>query len=211
MMANLFKQRNHRPTADQMKALKAIPETLTLMAMDEAEPFYYISSLDPGIGKTTGISSWVKTMCNKGKFGHVGILLCLDRFNQIEAFLDSCNLAEEQYGILVGNLNDRGVGNAAQILLTTKEQVLRRAKRRNFLDIEAFFYRGFPRPVRIWDESLLVGQPIAIDNWDIGALLKHAAECHEAVQYLDEMMQAIKLIGKTGIFSLPNIPIPEYQ
>ena len=44
---------NHRPSEQTMAALGDLTKTLAAMANGTAEPKYYLSSLDPGQGKTT--------------------------------------------------------------------------------------------------------------------------------------------------------------
>lgn len=128
IMQKEFQKYNHEPSWQQMEALNDILETLSLMAYGKAEPKYYLSSLDPGVGKSTAIGAWIKALLHiqEPQLDHIGVLLCVERLDEIEQFLRSMDLDEEHYAVVAQaghELNNSGLSSErvakARILLTT--------------------------------------------------------------------------------------------
>lgn len=161
----------HNPSPAQFAALHDLPETLTLLAKDELEEKFYLSSLHPGIGKSTTLISWVQRyQRNHKEYGDHGVIMCFDRHEEITRMIDDLKLPADSYAVKVADsdknqeLNANGLGssqiNDALILLTTKQQIYMPGERgRDFKDLSNLYYHGRPRKIRIWDESLTCGVP----------------------------------------------------
>ncbi|WP_129125955.1 hypothetical protein [Geomonas oryzae] len=218
-MMGMFAQYGHRPSADQQTALKAIQSTLTAMLMEEAGTKYYLSSLDPGVGKTTAIVSWLNvyiTMYPTGGHPH-GILICVDRLSEIERYVQDCKLPQDSYAVLAGKqewkLNQMGLGSEnidkALVLFTTKEQVRKRSQGVSIDSQSTFNYKGKPRAVKVWDESLLLGKDIVINPYDFGRLYTPLAMVSEELvlivqDTIHELTRWTKPVYRMPI--LPDLP-----
>jgi hypothetical protein len=176
----------HEPSADQWAALEWLAEQLAKQAVGIAKPAYYLSSLDPGVGKTQTLVAFIKTLIEDQRFAHVGVAVFANRLEELFTFPD------EDEGILSGGLvwdcfgddlkgaraqgkfavlthddawNDLGcTPSRGRVLFTTQVRLLTGAKDcGSFAGIADFHYQGQPRQIRVWDESLLPGYPITLD------------------------------------------------
>ncbi|ACH38761.1 hypothetical protein Gbem_1745 [Citrifermentans bemidjiense Bem] len=170
-----FKEKDHQPSSEMYQGLYNLQDTLTRMLSGDLDEKYYLSSLDPGVGKTSAIKAWLHVyLKRRTQYGDRGVIICFDRLDEIEQFIRSSAMPEDVYGVLVSGstsrgirLNDMGVGvdslDSAVVLLTTKQQIIKRTRRgRAFGGVSRFYYQGAPRVVRIWDESMTVGRSLTL-------------------------------------------------
>jgi hypothetical protein len=215
-MLEIFGKYSHRPAQDQLKALTAIQECLTNMLQGEADRRYYLSSLDPGTGKTTAIVSWLKAYMSifKESAPH-GVLICVDRLDEIQRYVDDCSLPDNAYAVLAGKsevqLNALGLGstntNKALVLFTTKEQIRRKGQTSDYEAIGVFQYKGTPRLIKVWDESLSIGKDIVINPFDFGRLFTLlATESEELVRILQRIMDDIMQCTTGDFYPIPILP-----
>lgn len=179
----IFEEREHKPSWKMRQGLFNLQGTLTSMLQGKAEEKYYLSSLDPGVGKTTAICKWLEVyLDNIETYGRHGILIGLERLEEIHAFVSDAKLPEDSYAVLVSDktdggkeLNSKGLGtdriDDALILFTTKAQLRLRTEGKLFSEVTSLFYLGQPRIVRIWDESLIVGKPLTLSRGQIAKLV----------------------------------------
>ena len=57
-----FDAYGHRPSQPQLKALDDLLRHLQWMADGELGPSYYVSSLDPGVGKTAAVRAYLQAL-----------------------------------------------------------------------------------------------------------------------------------------------------
>lgn len=212
----MFREYNHRPSKDQLTALRAIQDCLTMMVNDEAGHHYYLSSLDPGVGKTSAIVSWIKAYLDAYKENcPQGILICVDRLTEIWRYVTDCNLPHDSFAVVAGKteeaLNSLGLGhkgiNNALVLFTTKEQIRKRSQGVSIDEQSIFHFNGQPRAVKVWDESLSVGKDIVINPYDFGRLYTPLASASEdIVSMLQLTMQSILACASGTLFTLPVLP-----
>ncbi len=55
-----FQAFSHNPSPSQMEGLYDLLNLLNAMAEGKLEPLYFLSSLDPGVGKTRAIAAYFK-------------------------------------------------------------------------------------------------------------------------------------------------------
>ena len=79
----------HRPSEQTMDALTDIARTLEAMATGKADPKLFLSSLDPGQGKSTVLSYFIKTLLQHSMFDHVGVLVCVTRRDEIPKLINA--------------------------------------------------------------------------------------------------------------------------
>lgn len=212
IMQNEFKRYGHHPSREQLEALRDIHETLTAQADGRAEPAYYVCSVDPGVGKSLAIRAWIRAFLDDTDYDHIGLLLCVDRYDEIEAFANSISEADCVAIVTSGHpLNDLGLGaeksDQARVLFTTKEQLRRRSRGRCFTEVSKFFFQSRPRHVRIWDESLLVGEPLVIRRTSLGTLLDPVAHDQNLVDLIDEIITSVRDHRDGSTFVVPRLPV----
>jgi len=177
-MLTTFAERNHNPNTEMKQALMDIINTLSLMAYGEAKNYYYLSSVDPGVGKSTAIIEWLKAFIyGFPDLEEVGVLLCLDTYDEIKHYIEESKVPSDRFAVYVTKThenNNLGLGrentDQARLLITTKDQIKRRSKGNNFDSVSEFYYHGKPRQVRIWDESLFQGRGLQLKRSSLGSL-----------------------------------------
>jgi hypothetical protein len=216
----MFGEYRHRPSEDQKTALRAIQSTLTAMLMEQAGRRYYLSSLDPGVGKTTAIVSWMKTYMetHQGDYPH-GILICVDRHIEIDRYVTDCSLPVDSFAVLAGKdearLNSLGLGadnvSKALVLFTTKEQVRRKSKGISVDAQDVFKFNGKPRAVKVWDESLSIGKDIVIPVYDLGRLYTPLATVSDELVALVRNTMDDIVKSEESLFLMPEFPELPYD
>ncbi len=158
----------HRPTEEMYEALRSAALVLEHMADGTCPSNYFLSSLDPGVGKTSMVAQFSRNLLRSPKHKAVGMIICVARLSEIESLAAAMELDAQAYAAFTADerINKLGLGSArandARILFTSQQMVDRRSEGRLFADISEFHYQGKPRSVRIWDEALLPGAPITI-------------------------------------------------
>ncbi len=218
-LINAFAKFGHKPSQSQLIALLSIQESLTLMLFGIALPKYYLSSLDPGVGKTTAILAWLDAYLeNPFAYGNQGVLIALDRLEEIQRYIDDGLMPQECFAVLVNKyteegraLNKMGLGEKARdnamILFTTKAQVHRRCCCGNFEMVKAFQYHGQPRRVKVWDESFSIGKEAILNPYDFGRLLTGLNDTSPELS--DAVLQVVNDIKdhKNGdTYTIPELP-----
>jgi len=161
---------NHHPSAAQWQALADLATTLEAMANGTAEPRFYLSSLDPGVGKTQTLVKFLDVLLASHMHEHVGVLLCVSRLSEVKRMVDDSGIPAGMLCVVTSDAELNALGRAevndARVVITTQQMVERRLAERTFAKAGLFPYRGQPRAVRVWDEAFLPGQPItlAADN-----------------------------------------------
>lgn len=217
-MMDVFEKRNHRPSKAMLNGLKSILVTNTKMLLGEAQSSYYLSSLDPGVGKSTAIIKWIDAYLQcRDTYGNHGIIICFDRLDEIKRFVEECNLPNDSFAVIVSNVDQRGrdlnmtgLGiehtGEAQVLFTTKQQIIMKCKRDGFTDLQAFFYQGKPRRVRIWDESLIVGKELIIDRFELAGLASDVSRTDLTMALKIEDIAAELRCCKNGdVYLMPDL------
>ena len=167
------------------------------MAEGTCPPSIYVSSLDPGVGKTTTLIAFIKQVVEQGR-GDVGVLVCLSRLDEISRLVEEAGLGEEDFSVFTSDADINGLSSTppdqAQILFTTQQMLTRRCSGSSFSACREFHYLGEPRSVRVWDETLEPGQITTLSTDDLGGLLGTlrlvSSELADSVQDLQEQLRA---------------------
>lgn len=103
----------HAPTPAMWTALDAVATTLEQMANHTAEPTVYLSSLDPGVGKTSTVIHFIQSLLRSPAHCGVSVLVCVRRRDQIRAITEEAALTTEGFAVLTADpeLNALGCGN----------------------------------------------------------------------------------------------------
>jgi len=167
----------HDPSPAQWDAMADLVATMEAMAEGRADAKVFLSSLDPGIGKTTAVVSFIDNLLSHPDYTQTGVLLCINTLAEIEKLVNEAGIPSDMLCVWTSDpaLNAMGAAEAheAQVLITTQariDMILR--EHRSFLLSEELYFRGNLRAVRIWDEAFSVGHPISINNDDVYWLLR---------------------------------------
>ena len=138
---------------------------------------YFLSSLDPGVGKTEAIAIFIKVWKSSGFIPKGSILIGLQNKEEIRSLIKRLDLDDADYAVLTrdSDLNNLGRGDGrqrqARVLITTQQMIASRTKDRYFGSAKDFFYEDNPRTLRLWDESFIVAQPVTIPLASIHGLI----------------------------------------
>jgi hypothetical protein len=135
-MRKSFAERNHFPSTAQWEALEAVVRNVEQMADGTLKQVAYLSSLDPGVGKTQSVIHSVRALLKLERYSDIGVIICLGRSAEIQTIVREMRLADEQFAVLVANkkenshLNSMGNpdNNQARVLLTTQQMLESRSK-----------------------------------------------------------------------------------
>ena len=142
-----FAQRGHVPSLEMWVALRALAGTMEAMAEGRCPPAVYLSSLDPGVGKTTTVVCFLRALLASPDYTDVAALVCVRRKDQIEAIVEEAGLDDADFAVLTADagLNILGSGSPedARVLFTTHTMVEKRCEGRQFTKVRDFYC---PRP-----------------------------------------------------------------
>lgn len=168
---------------------------------------FFLSSIDPGIGKTLSVSCLLKAWKGSGFTPAVGVLIAVSRLDEISTYAQQAALAPEDFAVLTRSEQHNALGSASQgaaaILFTTQQMIGKRAKSGRVLS--EFFYKGEPRALRIWDESMVPEEALTVRIDDLGQLaspLRHKAP--EFVQGVQDFQAALWALEDGGEITVPE-------
>lgn len=205
-----FAERGHDPSPAMWKALGAAADTMATMAEGRCRPAIYLSSLDPGVGKTTTVICFLRALLASEVHANVAALVCAKRKDQIEAIVNEANLDPGNFAVLTADaqLNALGCGspNEARVLFTTHAMVERRCEERRFAKVAAFHFQGQPRAVRIWDEAILPGQTLTISRDALGFMFSPLrGRCPALAEDIEKLFTRLKDVEDGASICLPDL------
>jgi hypothetical protein len=159
------------------EALAAILQTMEAMADGRANRSIYVSSLEPGVGKSTAMLAFLKAMLASHDHDGVSALICIARLNVIEKLATEGGLPRNSFAVFTADRNEKlnalGCGDPehARILFTTHAMLERQCNGRPFAAVSAFHYDGRPRDVRVYDEAILPGRTLTVSRDSIMGLM----------------------------------------
>lgn len=175
-LAGYFSTRNHNPSPEQWDALAELAVALDDMANGTAKPVFFLSSLDPGVGKSQTLIHFVDALLESRAHEHVGVLLCVSRLSEVERMVQDIGIPPRMLSVRTSDERLNSMGGAdtdqARIVITTQQMIESRLAERSFVEASLFTFRGEPRAVRIWDEAFLPGRPITLAADDLAFVLR---------------------------------------
>lgn len=181
MTHDLFEKWGHGPSSDHWKGLAQIAGTYESMATGRfgsiQKNYRYMSSLPPGMGKTTVAVQGTKALLADPEFEGVGVIYFLSRLEEIKTLATLMDLPKEDFGAITSDEEINALGNPiperARVLFTTQQRLEAYSKNGTpFADMKELRFRGKPRQVRIWDEAILPSMALTIGELDLLRLLK---------------------------------------
>ena len=193
------------------EALRAGADIMEKMADGTCPPLVYVSSLDPGVGKTTTVICFLRALLASDAHSDVAALVCVRRKDQIEAIVKEADLSRADFAVFTADETLNKLGGAspanARVLFTTHAMIERRCERsRSFTEASAFHYQGEPRSVRIWDEAILPGQPLTVSRDTLASLLLPLrARFPALVAGIDDLVTKLRDMKTGMVICLPDL------
>lgn len=187
------------PSPKGMNAFKSLFDTLESALTGQLGPSYYLSSLDPGSGKTQAISCFLKAWKSNGFLPEGSVLVGVKTKEEIRGLVNRLGLDDADFACLTRDdeINALGLGkerrHEARLLITTQQMILSRTRDRSFSAASDFHYNGKARSLRIWDESLVLAQPITLSWTALGALAHELKGRHRDLS--DRIQAFVKSLG----------------
>jgi hypothetical protein len=207
-LSAFFRTHDHNPSGEMIAALTSVAATLEAMADGGCSRQVYLSSLDPGVGKTQTISHFIRSLLESDSHGDVGVVLCVSRLDEIRGLVGDMQLASDQFSVLTSDrgLNALGVPvDQGRVLFTTHRMIEVRCDGRSFDEVRELHWNGSARQVRIWDEAILPGQTVTITRDEIASLLKPVRSQHPRLALrLEQLFTDLKAQPDGTITELPD-------
>lgn len=175
-LLNQLKDNGSSPKADHKIALEVLLETLEAGLSDNLSQHYFLSAIDPGIGKSLAVSKFLQVWKERNFTPASSVLIGLSRLQEIEGYLKNSGLDKEDVAVLTSDpaYNELGVPReqhpSARVMFTTQQMIERRSRGKSFADAKEFHFEGEPRNLRIWDESLIPAAHLVVSADEIAAL-----------------------------------------
>eukprot|EP00903_Cladosiphon_okamuranus_P022579 g20774.t1 len=206
-----FKSRGHSPSDGMLDAIRDLLSTLEAMAEERCPDHVFLSSLDPGVGKTSAVVSFIKALRMSPRFDHqdTAVLICLSRLEQIKDMIRTTGLTKNEFAVLTSDEELNLLGSSdrqnARILFTTQSRIQLSSLGLRFEQVSEFQYRGLRREVVIWDETMLPATPITVNQYDISSLLKPLKTVSSTLRdLLEQTFDTLKSLKDKGMMTVPN-------
>lgn len=213
-LQNAFADYGHRPSADMWAALRDIARIIESMVKGDCDANYYLSSLDPGVGKTQTMIQTIKAIVSDPANQDVGVVVFLSHLDQIGEIVTDAKLDASKFATLTSDkkrgLKDVGLGQnrveEAQVLFTTQrrlEQMTINGAR--FAECSSLHFKGRARQVRIWDESLCPARSITVDRDSIVQLLQPLrTSMPDLADDLETIFNDLRALPDRSFYDLPD-------
>src|SRR5690349_18781651 len=99
-LENYFRSVSHNPSAPMWAALEDLAGCLAAMRQRRLKPAFYLSSLDPGVGKTRTVVSFLRALVSSPEHDEVGVLLGVSRLAEAEALVRAAELPTDRFAVL---------------------------------------------------------------------------------------------------------------
>jgi hypothetical protein len=205
---------SHDLSSTLRAALEDVVDCLVRMAEGTCEPVYYLSSLDPRVGKTQAVVHFLRALVASPEHRDVGVLIGVARLDEVRAYVKAASLSEGQFAVLTSDndLNALGSGKptSSQVLFTTQQMIEKRTAGRPMEATSDFRFRGRARQVRVWDEALIPAQPITLPLDDLGLLIRRYRPLNrELAEQLEELRDTLKQTAAGEGFGSATVEIPD--
>ncbi|WP_137141302.1 hypothetical protein [Azospirillum brasilense] len=188
------------------------------MANGTALPSLYLSSLDPGVGKTQALYAFVRNLVRSPAHAGVGVLICLGRLDEVSSFVKGMNafgtLPPTAVAVMTSDPKRNALGHLvpqeAQVLVTTHQR-LEQMRGRRLSEAAAFSFQGKPRAVRVWDESFLPARAVVLNTDAIASLLETLSTInHDLRNRIMAMVNEIEGLSDNSTYTVPDF-VTDYR
>jgi hypothetical protein len=192
-------------------AASALVETLEAGLRGNLDREYVLASMDPGMGKTLTVSRFLKAWSDRGFDPSSSVLMAFARIEQIVEFIQSSGLATSDIAVLTGDKKANALGvpegdhGSARVMFTTHEMIRRRTRMRSFADAADFHFQDQPRTLRVWDESLVLAEGIALRLDDIDGLAsKFRQVSPKFIAAVEEFQTTLRIAPVNTLVDVPE-------
>lgn len=202
-------------TPDMWAGIEDLTLCLQRMADGEADQTFFLSSLDPGVGKTQTVLAFLLSLLSSPRHEGVGVVVFTFTKEEIKTFVKEAlavGLPKHTFAARVQKddreVNELGCGDPerARILFTTQQRLLTICTDRKFSEVAEFRYRDCARRVRVWDESLLPAHPVLLDGRQIAGLYPHLPKDRTGlVDDLDRFRECLKTAEDRSLIDIPDL------
>jgi hypothetical protein len=192
------------------KALSTILDALEAGLRGKLTPSYYLASLDPGMGKTLAVCSFLKAWKGLGWEPDSSILIGVSRLDEIKTYVERSGLSKHELGVFTrsDDHNSLGVSQAhhkdARVLFTTHQMILSRARGRLLREVSELQFQGGARTLRLWDETLLPAHPIALRRDTLLGLAESFRPTHP--EFLEAVADFVGGLKDEDVGTLIRVP-----
>ena len=131
-----FDSVGHFPSTSQYEAIEDLIRTFVAMADGTCRRNFYLSCLDPGVGKTSAVKHFVRHLLGSSHHQGVSVLICLTRKAEITRLVKDMGLLPSQFAVLTSDeaINDLSPTpeQEARVMFTTHQMVQSRCGGGNF-------------------------------------------------------------------------------
>lgn len=196
-----FKANNHNPSAAQWAALNDLIKCLDSIVHGTGENKVYLSSLDPGIGKTTVLIKYIDALLAQQHepYRDCGVLIAMNTKEEIERFVSEAAIPRDLLAVWTDEARYNELGRPdhehAQVLITTHKRMEMELDGQEFWSATRLHYKGDVRRLRVWDEAWLPGHPISLSVDDVLYIARQLSSVSRALrdEVVETFMQADKL------------------
>jgi len=134
-LRSTFDDRGLSPSPEMLTGLRSAIQVMAAMADGLCVPAYYVSSLDPGVGKTTAMVHFLRELIASQDHQGVPALVCLGRLDQIRNVIEEASLQDQDFAVLTAKGNEEmnslgcGVPEEARVLFITHAMVEKRCSK----------------------------------------------------------------------------------
>ncbi|MGR3735677.1 hypothetical protein [Pseudophaeobacter sp.] len=183
---------------------------MVAMADGMAPPSFFLSSLDPGVGKTTALINFAQHLLRSDQHKDVAVLLCFSRLEEIIRLVDEMGLNEADFAVHTSddevNQLSTTLPDEARVLLTTHAMVMSKCRCSNFKEAEGLRYQGEVRAVRIWDEAMLPGEVASISTDQLAALRDPLRLSYPPLaELIGRLERQLEVSGGKGTLMWPDV------
>lgn len=185
-----FEQKAHRPSYEQQRALQDLIHCFERIVTGKTARKVFLSSLDPGVGKTSCLLFFLRALLKQDY--KTGVLICINQLSQIEDIAAELKVFADRIHLWTHkDLTDpkaiRSLGldgplegisfaerNSAQVLITSHEQITRQMERFGSFDLaETLYFQDQPRTLRVWDEAWSPSESITVNAFKAMSVLHY--------------------------------------
>lgn len=212
-MRQLYRDRGLQPSDIQWIGIQDAIGTMEAMANRKATSAVYLSSLDPGVGKTQSVINFIPCLLASKAHEDVAAIICVGRLKEIATYVQGMALGEDDYAVIVydsgANAHLNRMGNQskkdARVLFTTQQMLESRAKRaQGFSAITAFHYKGTPRQIRIWDEAMLPAKPVLVNVTLVEGMTNTVKPYPKLLQTINDLLARVRASKDKEFVDVPD-------
>jgi hypothetical protein len=199
-----FVANDHHPSTEQWAAITDLLRHLEMAANGKVEEAVYVSAIPAGTGKSQSLRAFASALCSSPAHAHVGMLILVNRVEEIQDMADKLEEHRSKLCIIVGRDNAYKVAglashaeaDQAQVCLST-QAALKEALKVPFLGFagaERFHYKGQRRAVVCWDEAIAFRRPVVLNQFGVGSLM--AAMARQSLTEAQKLATWVATLGQ---------------